>query len=193
MTVRKNATKSTLETATVEKTTVADTSTVDLNDKIKSKVSKKESVKAKPLQDSDEIEVTSFVPNVSYKDSKTNDMYEWDEVGHVELMTVETLKNMWRNHKGYFRNMWLKPNDDRIIKQFGLTSNFEKYEYLMDESNYTRSKISEICKVISSAPNGLKFAICNKVKNLVQEGKIIDISVIRALEKHLNLDLTSFF
>lgn len=144
------------------------------------------------LQDTDEIEVVSLIPHVSYKDSKTNDMYEWEEVGHVEPMTVETLKNMWRNEKGYFRNMWLKPNDDRIIKQFGLTSNYEKYEYLMDESNYTRTNISEICEGISSAPNGLKFAICNRVKNLVQEGKITDIMVIRALEKHLNVDLSSF-
>lgn len=149
-------------------------------------------VKVAELLDSDEIEVVSLIPNVSYKDSKTNDMYEWDEVGHVELMIVETLKNMWRNNKGYFRNMWLKPNDERVIKQFGLTSNFEKYEYLMDESNYTRSKISEICEVISSTPNGLKFAICNRVKNLVQEGKVTDVSVIKALEKHLNLDLISF-
>ncbi len=144
-----------------------------------------------PLVDTEEIEVESLIPHVSYKDNKTNDMYEWNEVGHIELMTVETLKNMWRNNKGYFRNLWLKPNDERIIKQFGLTSTFEKYEYLMNESNYTRANISKICKTISSTPNGMKFAICNKVKALVQEEKIVDISVIRALEKYLNLELIS--
>lgn len=144
------------------------------------------------LKDSDEIEVISLIPNVSYKDSKTLDMYEWDEVGHVEFMTFDTLKNMWRNNKGYFRNMWLKPNDDRIIKQFGLTKVFEKYEFLMDASNYTKKNINAICDAISETPNGLKFSICDKVKNLVVSGEITDASVIRTLEKHLNIDLIDF-
>lgn len=148
-------------------------------------------IMVEPLQDSDEIDVVSTIPNVSYKDSKTNDMYEWEEVGHVEPMTFETLKNMWRNNKGYFRNMWLKPLDERVIKQFGLTSTFEKYEYLMDESNYTRAKISEICEAISSAPNGMKFSVCSRVKALVCDGKITDYAVIKALEKELNMELSS--
>lgn len=153
---------------------------------------KKKSVNLKPLVDSDEIEVISLVPNVSYKDSKTLDMYEWDVTGHTEYMTFDTLKNMWRNHKGYFKNMWLKPNDERVINSFGLTKTFEKYEYLMDASNYTKKNISAICEAIANTPNGLKFAICDKVKSLVVNGEVTDISVIRALEKRLNIELIEF-
>ena len=153
---------------------------------------KKKSVNLKPLVDSDEIEVISLVPNVSYKDSKTLDMYEWDVTGHTEYMTFDTLKNMWRNHKGYFKNMWLKPNDERVINSFGLTKTFEKYEYLMDASNYTKKNISAICEAIANTPNGLKFAICDKVKSLVVNGEVADISVIRALEKRLNIELIEF-
>lgn len=177
------------KTDTVVEDAVVATETVDETKTTKTKTTKE--INAIPLTDTDEIEVVSLIPNVSYKDSKTSDMYEWDEVGHIEFMTVETLKNMWRNNKGYFRNLWLKPNDERIIKQFGLTSTFEKYEYLMNESNYTRANISEICNAISSAPNGMKFAICNKVKALVQDGKVADITVIKTLERHLNLELVS--
>lgn len=144
------------------------------------------------LEDWEEIEVESLVPNVSYKDSRTNDIFEWEEIGHVEYMTVGTLKNMWRNNKGYFRHMLLKPNDDRIISQFGLFSTYEKYDFLMDEVNYNRQNIDLLCDAISSTPNGLKYTIYNKVKSLVLSGTVSDIIVIRALEKHLNLDLTSF-
>lgn len=152
----------------------------------------KKSVNVEPLQDSDEIEVVSLVPNVSYKDSKTLDMYEWNEVGHPEPMTFETLKNMWRNDKGYFKNLWLKPMDDRVINKFGLTKTFEKYEYLMDGSNYTRKNINAICDAIKGTPNGLKFSICNKVKSLVISGELVDVFVIRELEKRLNIDLLVF-
>lgn len=145
-----------------------------------------------PLEDSDEIEVISLVSNVSYKDSKTLDTYEWREIGHVEYMTFETLKNMWRSNKGYFKNLWLKPNDDRVINKFSLTKTFENYEYLMDASNYTKKNINEICKAIQSTPNGLKWSICDKVKSLVISGEISNISVIRELEKSLRIDLISF-
>jgi hypothetical protein len=152
----------------------------------------KKSIKVEPLEDSDEIEVISLVPNVSYKDSKTLDMYEWRESGHVEYMTFDTLKNMWRNNKGYFKNLWLKPMDDRVINKFGLTKTFEDYEYLMDGSNYTKKNIDAICNAIKKTPNGLKFAICNKVKNLVISGEVSDVFVIRALENRLNIDLIDF-
>ena len=152
----------------------------------------KKSIKEQPLEDSDEIEVISLIPNVSYKDSKTLDMYEWQEAGHVEYMTFDTLKNLWRNNKGYFNNLWLKPNDDRVINKFGLTKKFEKYEYLMDGSNYTKKNIKAICDAIKETPNGLKFAICNKVKNLVINGEVTDVFVIRELEKRLKIDLITF-
>jgi hypothetical protein len=152
----------------------------------------KKSTKVKSLEDYDEIEVVSLIPNVSYKDSKTLDMYQWDDIGHVEYMSFETLKNMWRNNKGYFKYMWLKPNDDRVINKFGLTKTFEKYEYLMDASNYTKENINSICEAISGTPNGLKFAICDKIKSFVADGEVTDVSVIKALEKHLKIDLIEF-
>lgn len=152
----------------------------------------KKAAKATPLNDSDEIEVVSLIRNVSYKDSKTLDMYDWDDVGHVEYMSFETLKNMWRSHKGYFKNMWLKPNDDRVINKFGLTKTFEKYEYLMNGANYTKKNINSICDAISNTPNGLKIAICDKVKSMVVDGDVTDVSVIRVLENRLKIDLIDF-
>ena len=177
---------------TTTKTT--DKETIDVVEEMNEETIKttKKSIKVQPLEDSDEIEVVSLVPNVSYKDSKTLDMYEWQEAGHIEYMTFDTLKNLWRNNKGYFNNLWLKPMDNRVINKFGLTKKFEQYEYLMDGSNYTRENIADICKAIKATPNGLKFAICNKVKNLVINGEVTDVFVIKELEKRLQIDLIEF-
>ena len=180
----RTATKSAVEN-------INDINTVEEMNEKTTKTTKK-SVNVEPLADSDEIEVISLVSNVTYKDSKTLDTYEWREIGHVEYMTFETLKNMWRNNKGYFKNMWLKPNDERVINKFSLNRTFENYEYLMDGSNYTKKNIGAICDAIKSTPNGLKWAICDKVKSLVISGEITNISVIRELEKRLRIDLISF-
>lgn len=185
------ATKSTVEDVIVENDIVDEVEKMNEETTKTTKTTNK-SVKAEPLEDSDEIEVISLVPNVSYKDSKTLDMYEWTEIGHPEYMTFDTLKNMWRNNKGYFKNLWLKPMDDRVINKFGLTKTFENYEYLMDGSNYTRKNINTICEAIKATPNGLKFSICNKVKNLVINGEVTDIFVIRELEKRLQIGLIDF-
>ena len=184
-----SATKAAVEEVVTNEATM-DVAAEKMNEE--NKKNTKKSIEVKPLEDSDEIEVISLIPNVSYKDNKTFDIYKWDEVGHIELMTFDTIKNMWRNNKGYFNNMWLKPKDDRVINKFGLAKKFEKYEYLMDASNYTKKNIKEICSAISDTPNGLKMSICNKVKNMVIKGEVYDISVIRALEKHLKIDLIDF-
>lgn len=190
----RTSTKSVDEVAIVVDSTMAtasETENTNVKEVVNVKnVSKKSSIE--PLNDSDEIKVVSLVPNVSYEDNKTGDMYKWEKVGHSEYMTFDTLKNMWRNHKGYFRNMWLKPIDDRVINHFGLAKTFEKYEFLMDSSNYTRANVKELCSVISNTPNELKYSIVNKIKDLISNGELSDIVVIRGLEKHFNLDLVSF-
>lgn len=164
-------------------------SIISENVELKETATTKKRTRAKALADSDEIIVKSLVPHVSYKDSKNNDFYEWDEVGHEEYMTVGDIKNMWRNHKGYFKNLWLKPMDDRIISQFGLTKLYNQYEFLMDDSHYTPKEIDKICDIITKTPNSLKASIYNKIKDLVEKGELRDLKVIKTLEKCLNIEL----
>lgn len=146
----------------------------------------------KALKDSDEIEVVSLVPNVSYQDNHTDDFYEWEEVGHSELMPFSVIKTMWRSHKSYFKNLLLEPLDNRVVEQFGLSKIYEKYKMLLDASNYKKNNIKKIVDAISSSPNGLKFSLCNKIKNMIIQGEITDVFVIRTLEKQFDTDLISF-
>jgi hypothetical protein len=85
--------------------------------------------------------------------------------------------------------MWIKPLDNRVIKKFGLEPTYRDYDFLMDASNYTRKNVKEICDKIRKTPQSLKFAICNKIKNLVSSGEISDIHILREIEKSLNIDL----
>ena len=158
----------------------------------KAVVKKVEKVVEEPLHASTEVEVISLIPNVRYFDQYTNDYYMWDNVGQVEYMTFETLERMWRNSKGFFRNMWLKPNDDRVIKKFGLSGIFDKYNFLMDEKNYTEENIDKVYEHLSTASKELKFSVCNKIKSMVMYGKLTNIHIIKGLESQLKIDLTSF-
>ena len=183
--------------AKTTKSTFVEDRAVAKNSPVIDNMDKDENIKTasvvESLADTDEIEVVSLIPHVSYQDNRTNDFYEWEQVGHSEFLTYDILKNMWRNSKAYFKDLWLKPLDDRVINKFGLTKNYEKYEMLMNGENYTRDSINDICQEIINTPVGLKISIFNKIKSMVAEGEITDISVIKTIERHLNLDLISSF
>ena len=137
----------------------------------------------------DVIEVASLIPNISYKDKKYGDIYRWEKAGEIVEMTFDVISYMHQNHKTYFKSMWIKPLDNRVIKKFGLEPTYRDYDFLMDASNYTRKNVKEICDKIRKTPQSLKFAICNKIKNLVSSGEISDIHILREIEKSLNIDL----
>lgn len=144
------------------------------------------------IADSDEVEVMSLIPNVVYEDKRTSEYYQWDAAGQVETMTFDAVKAMHRKYKTYFNDMWLKPLDERVIKKLGLTRTYEKYDFLMDKSNYTTKNIDAVLDGLSSASSGLKIAVVNRIKDMIEEGVVTDVKVIRKIEKRLDIDLISF-
>lgn len=188
---RTSTAKSAVAKTTVEDSAVVDTSSAVENIESVEVEQEKEQkpARAATLSKDDEIDVISLIPNVSYKDSHTGDIYNWDEVGQIELLTFDIIQRMWQQSKTYFKGMWLKPLDERVVKKLGLKDAYEKYDFLMDEANYTKDNIDEICDCIANTPSTLKFSLCNKVKSLVSSGKVTDIGVIRAMERNLKIDL----
>lgn len=153
---------------------------------------KNDATSVKELDDKEEIEVVALVPNVSYYDKATGDRYEWENAGDVEYMTVEAIQRMRRNSRGYFEDMCVKPNDERVIKKFGMERYYEQHDYLMDASNYTKGNITNVLDKFSSLrSNSLKSSIVNKIKDMISNGELSDAIVIRAIEKRLDIDLIS--
>ena len=153
---------------------------------------KNDATNAKELDDKEEIEVVALIPNVSYYDKATGDRYEWENAGDVEYMTVEAIQRMRRNSRGYFEDMCVKPNDERVIKKFGMERYYEQHDYLMDASNYTKDNITNVLDKFSSLrSNSLKSSIVNKIKDMIVNGELSDAVVIRAIEKRLDIDLIS--
>ena len=153
---------------------------------------KNDATNVKELDDKEEIEVVALIPNVSYYDKATGDRYEWENAGDVEYMTVEAIQRMRRNSRGYFEDMCVKPNDERVIKKFGMERYYEQHDYLMDASNYTKDNITNVLDKFSSLrSNSLKSSIVNKIKDMIANGELSDAVVIRAIEKRLDIDLIS--
>lgn len=202
-TAKTTKTEPAVDAATVDGSMVAaDVAAEDMNENAVSTDEKKSVGGARKTQsvtkdedtlvDSDEIEVMSLIPNVSYEDERTSDFYRWDKAGQIETMTFDVVKAMHRKYKTYFGDMWLRPLDERVIKKLGLIRTYEKYDYLMDESNYTYDNIDNVLDGISSVSAGLKISVINRIKDMVAEGVVSDIKVLRKIENRLDIDLISF-
>ena len=178
----KKNTKTSVKVATAD--AVATNSTKENNISVEAK----ETVET-PLVDTEIIQVISLIPNVSYKDDKSGDIYEWQNVGDTEEMDFATLKNLRRRYKSYFNELWLKPLDTRVIKYFGLEKVYENYEYLMEKTSYTKANIDNVFEKFKTIPKGLKWTVCDKIKSLVLSGEVSDVTVIKKLEAKLNMDL----
>jgi len=194
---RKNMTKDNQEKVVAEKVTttpvkedVVETApdlpaTETVEEKSAKVATKPERVK---IDDDEEIDVQSFDSNITYWDKATDETYFWEEVGEVISMPYSVIKNMWRNHKTYFRNFLLKPLDDRVVKELGLVKTYEKYEFLMNGSKYTKSNLDTIVTTINGGTNGFKSAIFNNIKNMIIGGDITDIYVIKQLGNAFDID-----
>ena len=189
---RKNVTQE--DTVTKKKVT---TSSVDVE-----KETKVEKIDEKPVEkpitkveseqveltDEDEIDIVALDSNVYYYDKTTDETYEWHDVGDTISLPFGTIKNMWRNHKDYFRNFLLKPLDKRVIDKLGLNRTYDKYDFLNDGDQYTRENIDNIITTIKGTTNGFQYALCNNIKNMIIDGKITDLYVVRTLGKYFNVD-----
>ena len=151
-------------------------------------VTKPVEIKQVELTDEDEIDIIALDSNVTYWDKATDETYEWHEVGDIISLPFGTIKNMWRNHKDYFRNFLLKPLDERVISKLGLTKTYEKYGFLNDGDQYTRENVDSIITTIKGTSNGFQSALCNNIKNMIIDGKITDLYVVRTLGKYFNVD-----
>ena len=181
---RKNTTVNVQDEVVVEKTTI---SPVEETVEEKPVVATTKPVKVK-IEDDEEIEVQSFDSNVTYWDKATDETYFWEEVGEVISMPYSVIKNMWRNHKTYFRNFLLKPLDDRVVKELGLVKTYEKYDFLMDGSQYTKANLDSIITAINGGTNGFKSAIFNNIKNMIINGDVTDVYVIKQLGNAFDID-----
>lgn len=168
------------------------TDTVSTKEVEKTNVKVKEKIVEK-ISDTDEVEIISLIPNVSYEDKRTGEEYEWSEVDDIQVMKFESVKHMMRNHKGYFKNLVLKPVDERVIEQLGLSGIYSKYKLVLNKDSYTKNNIDNICDEIINMPNSIKSTIFNKIQDMVKNGVVSDINVIRTLERKLGLVLVSLF
>jgi hypothetical protein len=146
-------------------------------------------VKAKDIKDSDIVIVKSLVSSVHYTCPKTLDSFSWAEVGDTNEMTFAQLKVMKTKHNGYFTKKWLYPQNEAALKKLGIDTIFAVKFEKRDMKLLYGNDVEAVKEKISYVPTVDRPAMVDKIEKAVKQGKIVNIKIIRLLEKEFGIDL----
>lgn len=144
----------------------------------------------KSIRDDDIVVVKSLVPNIYYTCSKTLDSFIWADVGDTQEMTFAQLKVLKNKHGGYFAKKWLYPQNEVVLKKLGIDDIFAvKFDSHNDMKLLYGNDINAVKEKISYIAADEKETMIKKIQSAVKQGKIVNIKIIRLLEKELDIEL----
>lgn len=127
---------------------------------------------------------------LTYKSRTTNAIFRWNNIGSVEYMTVAELNEM-NNYKRDFLNKPLVVLlDERAIKKFRLTQVYQNVAKINDLKRIFSSDMKTIEAAIDNALRvNMRHILISKVRQMINNRTLVDVSVIKLLEKKLQYDL----
>ena len=158
------------------------------------------------LEDSsgDEIEEIVELPNnyivrvksitfggLTYRSRTTNAVFRWNQIGAVQDMTIAELNEMNNYKTDFLRKPLVILMDENAIKKFRLTSVYENVAKINNLTAVFNSDIKNVEKAIDDALRvNMRNILISKVRQMYKTKKLVDINIIRLLEKKLKFDLS---
>lgn len=128
---------------------------------------------------------------LTYKSRTTNAVFRWNQIGAVQPMTVAEINEMNNYKSDFLRKPLVILMDDRAIKKFRLISVYENVAKINNLTSVFNSDMKTIEKVIDDAIRvNMRGILISKVRQMYKTKKLVDINVIRLLEKKLKFDLS---
>ncbi len=127
---------------------------------------------------------------LTYKSRTTNAIFRWNNIGSVEYMTVAELNEM-NNYKRDFLNRPLVILlDERAIKKFRLTQVYENVAKINNLKSVFNSDMKTIEATIDNALRvNMRDILLSKVRQMIKNKTLVDVGIIKMLEKKLQYDL----
>lgn len=127
---------------------------------------------------------------LTYKSRTTNAVFRWNQIGAVEYMTVAELNEMNNYKSDFLRRPLVILMDERAIKRFRLMPIYENVAKINNLTAVFNSSMPTIEKVIDDALKvNMRDVLISKVRQMYKNKKLVDINIIRLLEKKLSFDL----
>ena len=143
----------------------------------------------KIFKDTDKIIVKALVDNVHYTCPKTFEYFHWENARDEHEMTFEQVKLMKVKHKNYFTNKWLFIEDEAVLDALGISDIFAVKFTRADMKLLYGNDVDAVKEKLCYITKKEEPEVIEKIKNAVIKGMVIDIRIIKLLERTFNIDL----
>lgn len=204
--VENNTVKSVLEDEDLEEkkesvtedVAVENTSSDSILDSISSAIDDLEDSTGGEIEEIVDLPVNTQIPvksitfgGLTYKSRATNAIFRWNQIGAVEYMTIAELNEMNNYKIDFLRKPLVILMDERAIKKFRLASVYENVAKINNLTTVFSSDLKTIEKVIDDVIKvNMRDILISKVRQMYKSKKLVDINIIRLLEKKLQFDLS---
>ncbi len=128
---------------------------------------------------------------LTYRSRATNAIFRWNQIGAEQDMTISELNEMNNYKTDFLRKPLVILMDDKAIKKFRLISVYENVAKIKNLTTIFKSDLKTIEHVIDDALRvNMRDILISKVRQLYKTRQLVDINVIRLLEKKLKFDLS---
>ena len=127
---------------------------------------------------------------LTYKARSTNAIYRWNQIGAIEYMSVAELNEMNNYKRAYLNKPLVILMDERAIKKFRLQKVYENVAQINNLKSLFKSDVGTIEKTIDMAIDAnMRDILISKVRQMIKNGTLTNINIIKLLEKKLQHDL----
>ena len=127
---------------------------------------------------------------LTYKARSTNAIYRWNQIGAIEYMSVAELNEMNNYKRAYLNKPLVILMDERAIKKFRLQKVYENVAQINNLKSLFKSDMRTIERTIDTALDAnMRDILISKVRQMIKNGTLTNINIIKLLEKKLQHDL----
>lgn len=130
-----------------------------------------------------------FQGRLIYQSKKTGETFIWEEFGDEQDMELSEVKAARNSSKKFFINNWFLIDDPEVIEYLGVE---QYYKHALNSENFDEifnKTAKEIKEIISQLSTGQKRSLAYRAKQLIEDGTVDSIKVIKALEDGLGVEL----
>ena len=127
---------------------------------------------------------------LTYKARSTNAIYRWPTIGSLEYMSISELNEMNNYKRAYLNKPLVILMDERAIKKFRLQKVYENVAQINNLKSLFKSDMATIERTIDTALEAnMRDILISKVRQMIKNGTLTNINIIKLLEKKLQHDL----
>lgn len=128
---------------------------------------------------------------LTYKSRTTNAVFRWNQIGAVQDMTILELNEMNNYKTDFLRRPLVILMDEKAVKKFRLTPVYENVAKINNLAEVFKSDENTIERAIDDALRvNMREMLISKLRQMYKTKQLVDINIIRLLEKKLKFDLS---